>query len=294
MRLGNSRKSDNVEDRRGDSPMQASSGNPAILMLLVRFLPMLLRTKFGKVIALGAAAFFAYQQFTGGSLTTNLTPNSNQVTNQTGLKDDNPNAEFASKVLATTEDIWDKVFQGQYQAPKMVLYSNMTHTGCGQGSAQTGPFYCPVDKTIYIDLSFMQELNKLGAPGDFAFAYVIAHEVGHHLQTLLGTSQKVTTAQRQSSKIEANALSVKLELQADCYAGVWGYYAKSELNVLEPGDMEEALQAAGSIGDDTLMKNAGQVVRPEAFTHGTSAERVKWFNAGFTSGDVNVCNTFSA
>lgn len=296
MRLGNSRKSNNVEDRRGQSPMQASSGNPAIMMALVRFLPMLMRTKFGKVILLGGAVYFAYQQFTGGDITAGLNGSSTQgaqVSQTSDVSANDPNAEFASKVLATTEDVWGKVFGNQYQAPKMVLYTNMTTTGCGQGRAQAGPFYCPADQTVYIDLSFMQELKKLGAPGDFAFAYVIAHEVGHHLQTLMGTSGKVSSAQRSMSKVEANALNVKLELQADCYAGVWGHYAQKELNVLEAGDIEEGLQAAGSIGDDTLMKNAGQAVRPEAFTHGTSAQRTQWFNTGFTTGDVQQCNTFS-
>lgn len=296
MRLGNSRKSNNVEDRRGQEPMQASSGNPAVMMLLMRFLPTLMRTKIGKFIIFGGAIFLAYQQLTGGSLPTSLNGSTNQapqISQSSNIDTNSPDAVFASKVLATTEDVWGDIFGAQYQAPKMVLYTGLTNTGCGQGSAQSGPFYCPADQTVYIDLSFMQELKKLGAPGDFAFAYVIAHEVGHHLQTLMGTSGQVSSAQKQLSKADANALNVKLELQADCYAGVWGHYAQNQLNVLESGDIEEGLQAAGSIGDDTLMKNAGQAVHPEAFTHGTSAQRVQWFKAGFTSGDFKQCNTFS-
>ena len=175
-----------------------------------------------------------------------------------------------------------------------MLYRNMTSTGCGMGQAQSGPFYCPADSKVYIDLSFLDELKTLGAPGDFAFAYVIAHEVGHHVQNLLGTSTKVRQAQQSGSKGQANQLSVALELQADCYAGIWGHYANQQLNLLEAGDLAEGIAAASAVGDDRLQQMAGRAVQPDAFTHGSSAQRVKWFKTGFDSGNLASCNTFAA
>ena len=166
-------------------------------------------------------------------------------------------------------------------------------TACGLGKAISGPFYCPADSKIYLDLSFMDELKNLGAPGDFAFAYVIAHEVGHHVQNLLGISNQVHRLKRQSPPIEANRLSVKLELQADCYAGVWGYYVNNEMQLLDPGDMEEGIAAANAVGDDRLQEMVGRAVQPETFTHGTSEQRITWFKRGFESGDIDQCRTFS-
>ena len=162
------------------------------------------------------------------------------------------------------------------------------------GQAQSGPFYCPADSKVYIDLSFLDELKTLGAPGDFAFAYVIAHEVGHHVQNLLGTSTKVRQAQQSGSKVQANQLSVALELQADCYAGIWGHYVNQQLNLLEAGDLAEGIAAASAVGDDRLQQMAGRAVQPDAFTHGSSAQRVKWFKTGFDSGNLASCNTFAA
>jgi uncharacterized protein len=181
-----------------------------------------------------------------------------------------------------------------YQAPVLVLFRGSVNSACGQGRAAMGPFYCAADQKLYIDLSFYQELkSKLGAPGDFAQAYVIAHEVGHHLQHLLGISAQVRKAQQHKSTAEINALSVKLELQADCLAGIWGHFADRERNMLEAGDIEEALTAAAAIGDDQLQQQANGSIRPEAFTHGSSKQRVEWFTRGFRSGAIAECNTFN-
>ena len=207
-------------------------------------------------------------------------------------------ADFVSVVLADTEDTWNAIFKkaGQvYQEPGLILFSGQVSSACGQASAAMGPFYCPADKKVYIDLSFFDDLKRRhGAPGDFAQAYVIAHEVGHHVQNLLGTSQQVRSAQRGLGKADANILSVHQELQADCYAGLWGYHADRSRQVLEQGDLEEALDAASAIGDDRLQRQASGTVVPESFTNGTSRQRVKWFRRGIESGDVAVCNTFDS
>ncbi len=205
-------------------------------------------------------------------------------------------ADFVSVVLADTEDTWNAIFRKAgktYEEPGLVLFSGQVTSACGMASAAMGPFYCPGDKKVYIDLSFFDDLKKRhGAPGDFAQAYVIAHEVGHHVQNLLGTSQQVRSAQRGLGKADANELSVNQELQADCYAGLWGYHADRSRQVLEQGDLEEALAAASAIGDDRLQKEATGRVVPESFTHGTSKQRVKWFRRGIESGDAGDCNTF--
>ncbi|MFL6627730.1 MAG: neutral zinc metallopeptidase [Vitreoscilla sp.] len=204
--------------------------------------------------------------------------------------------QFVSTVLADTEDVWTQVFKergGTYRDPKLVLFRNATSTGCGRGESATGPFYCPGDEKVYIDLSFYDLLRtKLGAPGDFAQAYVIAHEVGHHVQKLLGISDKVDAARRHSSEARANALSVRLELQADCFAGIWANRAQATKQIVEAGDIDEALNAATQIGDDTLQRKASGTVQPETFTHGTSAQRVHWFKQGFESGQIEQCDTF--
>lgn len=207
-------------------------------------------------------------------------------------------AEFVAVVLADTEDTWGEIFRQsgyQYEEPNLVLFSGAVRSACGMASAAMGPFYCPADKKVYIDLSFFSDLkSRHGAPGDFAQAYVIAHEVGHHVQNLLGTSSEVRSAQNGLSKEAGNALSVKLELQADCFAGLWGNHADRSRQVLEQGDIEEALGAAAAIGDDRLQKEGQGYVVPESFTHGTSAQRVHWFKQGINSGDVNDCNTFDS
>jgi len=205
---------------------------------------------------------------------------------------------FVATVLADTEDVWTEQFRLQgatYRKPRLVLFRNATRTGCGEGESAMGPFYCPADEQVYIDLAFYETLRtRLGAPGDFAQAYVIAHEVGHHVQKLLGVSGKVDAARRRATPAQANALSVRLELQADCLAGVWAFHAQQTRQILEAGDIEEALNAATQIGDDTLQRKARGVVVPESFTHGTGAQRVGWFKRGIDTGDLRQCNTFEA
>jgi predicted metalloprotease len=204
--------------------------------------------------------------------------------------------DFVSVVLADTEDTWSDLFRrmkGEYRDPVLVLYSGSVRSACGLGSAATGPFYCPADQKLYLDLSFFRELQtRFRAPGDFAQAYVIAHEVGHHVQTLLGISQKVHQLRSNMSQRDANALSVRMELQADCFAGVWAHHADRARKILETGDVEEALNAAAAIGDDRLQREARGTVVPDAFTHGSSAQRVRWFNTGLAKGSVRQCDTF--
>lgn len=207
-------------------------------------------------------------------------------------------ARFVSVVLADTEDVWKDIFRqsgGQYRDPHLVLFRGSTPTPCGQGQSAMGPFYCPADQKVYIDLDFYEVLRtRLGSPGDFAQAYVIAHEVGHHVQHLLGISQKLDEARGRVSQERYNALSVRLELQADCLAGVWAQHADQSRHILEAGDIESAMNAAAHIGDDALQKAAGRAVVPESFTHGTSAQRQRWFATGLREGTVRACDTFSA
>ena len=209
---------------------------------------------------------------------------------------DDKAAMFVSTVLADTEDVWRGVFQAggqQYQEPKLVLFRGATPTACGQGEAAMGPFYCPGDRKVYLDLGFFDTLqSRLGAPGDFAQAYVIAHEVGHHVQNLMGVTAKVDGMRGRVSEAQMNALSVKVELQADCLAGVWAHHSQQGKGWLEQGDIEEALNAASQIGDDTLQRKARGTVVPESFTHGSSAQRVAWFKRGLQGGSVSGCNTF--
>jgi predicted metalloprotease len=207
-------------------------------------------------------------------------------------------AKFVSTVLADTEDVWKDVFsQGgaTYREPKLVLFRGATPTGCGQGQSAMGPFYCPSDQKVYIDLGFYETLKtRLGAPGDFAQAYVIAHEVGHHVQNLLGISAKMDQLRQRVSPTEYNAMSVRLELQADCFAGVWANHAQAARQLLEQGDVEEAMNAAARIGDDALQRASGRAVVPESFTHGSSAQRQRWFDTGLKHGSVRACDTFAA
>jgi uncharacterized protein len=207
-------------------------------------------------------------------------------------------SQFVAVVLADTEDAWHELFRQmgrQYQEPKLVLFSNQTRSGCGFASAATGPFYCPEDRRVYIDLSFYRELQgRFGAPGDFAQAYVIAHEVGHHVQNLLGISDRVHAAQGRVSQAEYNRLSVRLELQADFFAGVWAHYADRTKHVVESGDIDEALRAASAIGDDKLQRQSQGYVVPDSFTHGTSEQRVRWFRKGYETGDIRQGDTFNA
>ena len=215
---------------------------------------------------------------------------------QAASPEEDQQAEFVSVVLASTEDTWNRIFPrefgGNYREPELVLFSDAVQSGCGFAQSAVGPFYCPADQTVYIDLSFYQDLKyKLGAPGDFAQAYVVAHEVGHHVQNLLGVSDQVRAAQRRTSQKQANQLSVRLELQADCLAGLW---ANRNQELLERGDIEEALNAASQIGDDNLQKRQRGYVTPDSFTHGSAAQRVEWFTRGYRSGDVDSCDTFNS
>jgi len=207
-------------------------------------------------------------------------------------------ARFVSKVLGSTEETWGQIFRennGRYREPKLVLFSGVTPTACGTGQAAMGPFYCPSDQKVYIDLSFYRDLKeRYRAPGEFAQAYVIAHEVGHHVQHLLGIADKVREAQQGASRTRANALSVRMELQADCFAGVWGHRADAAKSIIEPGEIEQALTAASAIGDDRLQQQTQGRIVPESFTHGTSEQRMRWFRRGLDSGDLRQCDTFKA
>jgi uncharacterized protein len=229
----------------------------------------------------------------GGGAPT-YTPGDNSMI-QTGSDDELK--QFSASVLGSTEDVWKGIFQQagrQYHEPTLVLFTGAVQSACGYTQSAVGPFYCPGDQKLYIDLGFLQELTRqLNAPGDFAQAYVIAHEVGHHVQNELGVMEKTQAMQQQMSEEERNAISVRIELQADCFAGVWAYHVNSDTQMIEPGDIEEAINAASAVGDDAIQQQTQGYVRPESFTHGTSQQRMKWFNTGFRSGDPTTCDTFS-
>jgi len=226
----------------------------------------------------------------------NTPPAVQQQPGQTGAPQNDPAAEFVAVVLADTEDIWSALFQAagrRYREPRLVLFSGAVQSACGMANAAVGPFYCPGDSQVYIDLDFFRELQtRFGAPGDFAQAYVIAHEVAHHVQNELGISKQVQRIRQQVSETESNELSVRTELQADCLSGVWTYHADRAKQILERGDIEEALNAATAIGDDRLQQQARGYVTPDSFTHGSSEQRVRWFRNGFETGEINSCDTF--
>ena len=282
MRLDHQDESSNIEDRRG-MRMPGRAGGIGIGTI---------------VLALVASYFFGIDPGTVINVASQFqgAPAAQSVPAGRPPADDEI-ARFVGKVLGSTEQVWHQQFNAagrQYQEPRLVLYSGATQSACGMGQSAMGPFYCPADSKVYLDLDFFKDLKtRFGAPGDFAQAYVIAHEIGHHVQHLLGISEKVHQAQQSAgNEAAANALMVKLELQADCLSGVWAARADAQRPILEPGDVEEALTAATAIGDDRLqMKSRGHVV-PDAFTHGTSAQRVRWFKRGLESGDMNQCNTF--
>jgi len=229
----------------------------------------------------------------------NSSPPATETTGTTGSEslEDDPQAKFVSVVLKDTEDVWNELFSqkgADYADPVLVLFSGATQSACGVGQSAMGPFYCPSDRKVYLDLSFFRDLDtRFGAPGDFAQAYVVAHEVGHHVQTLTGTSDRVNAMRQRAGEREGNQLSVRMELQADCYAGIWGHYAARK-GLLDPGDAEEGLRAAAAIGDDRLQKQSQGRVAPESFTHGSSADRVQWLRRGLDSGRPEACDTFSA
>jgi hypothetical protein len=287
MRWRDGRRSQNVEDRRGGRSELGGGGlrlgGGGILLLLVG--AWLLGVNPLQVLSLLAG---------GGSETMSL-PDPSAAPPAAGAPKDE-GADFVSVVLADTEDTWSTLFEqagSRYQPPKLVLFSQLVRSACGTAQSAMGPFYCPLDQAVYIDLDFYRELrDRFGAPGDFAQAYVIAHEIGHHVQTLLGTSEQVRAAQQRAGEAQANQLSVRLELQADCYAGVWAHHADRARQVLEAGDVEEGLGAAAAIGDDRLQQQTqGQVV-PESFTHGSSRQRVEWFSRGLELGSLERCDTF--
>jgi len=282
MRLDDERESSNVEDRRGVSMPGGRAGGIGIGTIALALVAMYFGVDPSVVLKVGQG----------------MQQQPAEVQAQ-AIPADDPMAKFVAKVLGSTEDTWGKIFKSaghQYPAPKLVLFTGATPTACGTGQAAMGPFYCPGDQKVYIDLDFYTEMkNRFHAPGDFAQAYVIAHEVGHHIQNLMGTSDKVQQArQNAQNEAQANQYSVRLELQADCYAGVWAHHADGANRILEQGDVEEAMTAAAAIGDDALQKQAQGYAVPDSFTHGTSQQRMRWFNQGLSTGDVQKCDTFSA
>jgi predicted metalloprotease len=278
MRWESGRRSTNIEDRRGMSGAGMIGGGGLGVLALVLILS----------FVTGQNPLDVIQQVDTTAPAGDAVP--------TGApRADDPQAQFVSAVLADTEDTWKRVFAqngSTYEEPPLVLFERMVNSACGSASAAVGPFYCPADRKVYLDLSFFRELDqRFGAPGDFAQAYVIAHEVGHHVQTLLGISSRVSAARARSSEVQGNALSVRQELQADCFAGVWGHHAKQR-NILEEGDVEEGLRAAAAIGDDRQQRQSQGTVVPDSFTHGSSEQRQRWLVRGLKSGDINQCETF--
>ncbi|HTN65223.1 MAG TPA: neutral zinc metallopeptidase [Burkholderiaceae bacterium] len=278
MKWDGNRESDNVEDRRGSGFGGRSIGIGTI------------------VVALVASYFLGIDPATVLSLLSGGGPAQVQQAEPPAAPARDQMTRFVSTVLADTEDTWSELFRASgvsYVRPKLVLFSGRTATACGTGESASGPFYCPDDQKIYIDLDFYRLMQqRFGVSGDFAQAYVIAHEVGHHVQNLMGTMQTVDRRRQRASAAETNALSVRLELQADCYAGVWAFHANQARSILEAGDVEKALNAATAIGDDALQKQAQGYAVPDSFTHGTSAQRVRWFKRGIDSGQIAACDTF--
>lgn len=282
MRWKNGRRSDRVEDRRGMRVNRGVAGGGIGTLILI-------------VVALyfGVDPSVILQQNP-----LQLPGPGSQSAPVESSPEENRLAEFVSVVLADTEDVWHALFRSMgktYVEPTLVLFSEAVESACGLASAAVGPFYCPADGKVYIDLSFYRDLQtRFGAPGDFAQAYVIAHEIGHHVQNLLGIAEKVQSLRERAGQAEANRLSVMMELQADCLSGVWAHHAQRTRNILEAGDIEEALNAASSIGDDRIQRQSRGYVTPDSFTHGSSAQRMRWFKRGFDTGNVGQCNTFSA
>ena len=285
MRWRGERQSDNVEDRRGASVSRGA--------------------KIGGISGLGLVAVVVISMFLGVDPTallqvvgqnTQSTTMSTEQTTSAPANDDMRN--FVAVVLAETEDVWNETFQKAgrtYEEPKLVLFSGAVESACGMADAAVGPFYCPADHKVYLDLVFFEDLHsRFGASGDFAQAYVIAHEIGHHVQTQLGIIQKVNAMQARASKTDRNKLNVMLELQADCLAGMWAHQAQKKRNILEAGDIEEGLNAASAVGDDRIQKRTQGYVVPDGFTHGSSAQRVKWFRRGLEQGNISACDTFNA
>ena len=284
MKLDDSRRSDNVEDERGSGLGRrgAGIGIGTIVIVVIGYF-------------MGVSPSTLLSLLNGGDPQTATAPSS-QATDGGAAND--PQVDFVRAILGETEDVWGAYFSNMgknYVPPKLVLFSGQVSSACGLASAAAGPFYCPGDQKVYIDLSFYRQLaTEFGAPGDFARAYVIAHEVGHHVQNLLGITDKAGQAEQRAGRTGANHVSVLIELQADCLAGVWAAQAQAARKILQPGDLEQGLQAASSVGDDTLQKREQGTVVPDSFTHGTSAQRVGWFRRGFNSAKIDNCNTFGA
>jgi len=281
MRLDDQEESSNVEDRRGGGGFGIGRGGLGIGTVIV---------------ALAASYFFGIDPSVILGLASDAPPATQASAHKPRAEDEM--TRFVRKVLGSTESTWDAIFRANgkdYLAPTLVLFSGATQTACGTGQSAMGPFYCRADQKVYIDLSFYRELKeRFQAPGEFAQAYIIAHEIGHHVQNLLGISEKVQRARETASKSKANALSVRLELQADCFAGVWGNRADTAKQIIEPGEIEQALNAASAIGDDRLQQQSQGRIVPESFTHGSSEQRVRWFKRGMASGDLRQCDTFKA
>ncbi|MBR5734687.1 MAG: neutral zinc metallopeptidase [Desulfovibrionaceae bacterium] len=280
MRWRHLEESSNVEDRRGQSRGMMPGGKAGGVLLL---------------LVVMVAGYYGVDLTPLLNNSTILAPGG-QSQPYTPTAEEQELASFTKRMLKSTEDTWQTIFRqhgANYTPPKMVLYSGTTQTACGYGQSAMGPFYCPADSTVYLDLSFYKDMvTKLGGGGDFALGYVLAHEVGHHVQNQTGIAKQVRQAQSQTTQTGANKLSVKMELQADCYAGVWGRYMQERGTVLEQGDLEKALRTATAIGDDRLQRQSQGRVVPDSFTHGTSEQRYGWFKRGFDTGDINQCNTF--
>lgn len=270
MRWTRARPSTNVEDRRGWAPLAIGGGLGAVVLAVLAL-----------ILGVDPRAVLP----------------GDRAAPRTAPADDE-GARFARAILGSTEDVWTELFRARgarYTPPTLVLFTGAVESGCGAAGAAVGPFYCPRDANVYLDLGFFDDLARLGAPGDFARAYVVAHEVGHHVQNLLGVTERARAAQETaSSRAAANAVSVRVELMADCLAGVWAHHAQRQLQWLEPGEARQALDAAAAIGDDRLQRRAQGTVVPESFTHGTSEQRVRWFRRGFDRGDPTACDTFAA
>ncbi|MCI0547517.1 MAG: zinc metallopeptidase [Candidatus Rokubacteria bacterium] len=285
MRWQMGRRSENIEDRRGTriSPGVAVGGGLGTLLLIVL------------ALFLGIDPGIVLQ---GGGPGVDVAPPAVERQPAPPSAADDQLKEFVSVVLADTEDTWRELFRRmnrEYREPTLVLFTDAVQSGCGVAPSAAGPFYCPLDQKLYLDMSFFRDLkHRFGATGDFAWAYVISHEVGHHVQTLLGISEKVQALRQRMSEREGNALSVRQELQADCFAGVWAHHAHRSRQILETGDIEEAMGAAAAIGDDRIQRRTQGMVVPDAFTHGSSAQRVRWFKRGLEAGDIRECDTFGA
>ncbi len=285
MRWRDKRRSSNIEDRRGQRPRGRKRMGGGFMLIVILGLFLLMGKNPLNLIGLGG---------NGGSIPSQYEPSASP-SGGAGQAAKDENSEFVSVILASTEDSWSDVFKRagyEYERPKLVLFNDQVSSACGMTSAATGPFYCPGDHKVYIDLGFFNELNRMGAKGDFARAYVIAHEIGHHIQNLQGISMKIQDMQRRVSKQQSNKLSVLTELQADCYAGIWIHNYERQADILQRGDIEEGIHAAASIGDDRMQRNAGRRVNPDSFTHGSSHDRAQWFKIGMKYGDLSKCDTF--